>query len=105
MHIRNRTLDFSPQINIGLSDTLGLWKCVILLLQNEDLVVRDAAAEVIQVAQSEKKSSEGTGKLTLLLNIIERLRDKRISHHKFLADCKVLHSSPINMYHKRQQQI
>ncbi|NXK59824.1 THADA protein, partial [Sylvietta virens] len=45
---------------LGLSDTLGLWKCVILLLQNEDLVVRDAAAEVIQVAQSEKKSNEGT---------------------------------------------
>uniref|UniRef100_A0A8C5NNX0 tRNA (32-2'-O)-methyltransferase regulator THADA n=1 Tax=Junco hyemalis TaxID=40217 RepID=A0A8C5NNX0_JUNHY len=52
--------NFSPQINIGLSDTLGLWKCVILLLQNEDLVVRDAAAEVIQVAQSEKKSNQGT---------------------------------------------
>uniref|UniRef100_A0A663ER01 tRNA (32-2'-O)-methyltransferase regulator THADA n=1 Tax=Aquila chrysaetos chrysaetos TaxID=223781 RepID=A0A663ER01_AQUCH len=44
----------------GLSDTLAMWKCVVLLLQNEDLVVRDAAAEVIQVAQSEKKSSKGT---------------------------------------------
>uniref|UniRef100_A0A8B9C0D4 tRNA (32-2'-O)-methyltransferase regulator THADA n=1 Tax=Anser brachyrhynchus TaxID=132585 RepID=A0A8B9C0D4_9AVES len=44
----------------GLSDTLAMWKCVILLLQNEDLVVRDAAAEVIQVAQSQKKSSKGT---------------------------------------------
>ncbi|NXR29987.1 THADA protein, partial [Zosterops hypoxanthus] len=50
----------SKRLILGLSDTLGLWKCVILLLQNEDLVVRDAAAEVIQVAQSEKKSSEGT---------------------------------------------
>ncbi|NXO80688.1 THADA protein, partial [Sitta europaea] len=51
----------SEKLILGLSDTLGLWKCVILLLQNEDLVVRDAAAEVIQVAQSEKKSNEGTG--------------------------------------------
>ncbi|NWY38916.1 THADA protein, partial [Sylvia atricapilla] len=50
----------SKKLILGLSDTLGLWKCVILLLQNEDLVVRDAAAEVIQVAQSEKKSNEGT---------------------------------------------
>ncbi|XP_063246849.1 tRNA (32-2'-O)-methyltransferase regulator THADA isoform X2 [Prinia subflava] len=50
----------SEKLILGLSDTLGLWKCVILLLQNEDLVVRDAAAEVIQVAESEKKSSEGT---------------------------------------------
>lgn len=41
-----------------------MWKCVILLLQNEDLVVRDAAAEVLQVAQAEKKSSEGAGTLT-----------------------------------------
>ncbi|XP_064504430.1 tRNA (32-2'-O)-methyltransferase regulator THADA isoform X1 [Pseudopipra pipra] len=48
----------SEKLILGLSDTLALWKCVVLLLQNEDLVVRDAAAEVIQVAQSEKKSSE-----------------------------------------------
>lgn len=52
---------------------------MILLLQNEDLVVRDAAAEVIQVAQSEKKSNEGTGMLTLLLNITECLGGKSIS--------------------------
>lgn len=39
---------------------------MVLLLQNEDLVVRDAAAEVIQVAQSEKKISKGTGMLTFL---------------------------------------
>ncbi|NWR31265.1 THADA protein, partial [Tachuris rubrigastra] len=50
----------SEKLILGLSDTLALWKCVVLLLQNEDLVVRDAAAEVMQVAQSEKKSSEGT---------------------------------------------
>lgn len=52
---------------------------MILLLQNEDLVVRDAAAEVIQVALSEKKSNEGTGMLTLFLNIIECLGGKSIS--------------------------
>lgn len=39
---------------------------MILLLQNEDLVVRDAASEVIQVVQSQKKSSKGTGMLTFL---------------------------------------
>ncbi|NXE07593.1 THADA protein, partial [Lophotis ruficrista] len=50
----------SEKLILGLSDTLAMWKCVILLLQNEDLVVRDAAAEVIQVAQSQKKSSKGT---------------------------------------------
>ncbi|XP_058692446.1 thyroid adenoma-associated protein [Poecile atricapillus] len=50
----------NEKLILGLSDTLGLWKCVILLLQNEDLVVRDAAAEVVQVAQLEKKSNEGT---------------------------------------------
>ncbi|NXM33367.1 THADA protein, partial [Oxyruncus cristatus] len=50
----------SEKLILGLSDTLALWKCVVLLLQNEDLVVRDAAAQVIQVPQSEKRSSEGT---------------------------------------------
>ncbi|KAM6085586.1 tRNA (32-2'-O)-methyltransferase regulator THADA [Theristicus caerulescens] len=50
----------NEKLVLGLSDTLAMWKCVVLLLQNEDLVVRDAAAEVIQVAQSEKKSSKGT---------------------------------------------
>lgn len=39
---------------------------MILLLQNEDLIVRDTAAEVIQVAQYEKKSSKETGMLTFL---------------------------------------
>lgn len=52
---------------------------MILLLQNEDLVVRDAAAEVIQVAQLKKKSNEGTGTLMLLLNIFEFLGGKSIS--------------------------
>ncbi|NXJ00399.1 THADA protein, partial [Psophia crepitans] len=50
----------NEKLILGLSDTLAMWKCVILLLQNEDLVVRDAAAEVIQVAQSERVSSKGT---------------------------------------------
>lgn len=39
---------------------------MVLLLQNEDLVVRDAAAEVLQVAQIEKKSTSGSGMLTYL---------------------------------------
>ncbi|NXC48618.1 THADA protein, partial [Penelope pileata] len=51
----------NEKLILGLSDTLGMWKCVILLLQNEDLVVRDAAAEIVQVAQTEKKSIKGTG--------------------------------------------
>ncbi|NXP17026.1 THADA protein, partial [Scytalopus superciliaris] len=50
----------NEKLILGLSDTFALWKCVVQLLQNEDLVVRDAAAEVIQVAQSEKMSNEGT---------------------------------------------
>ncbi|NXD75401.1 THADA protein, partial [Halcyon senegalensis] len=50
----------NEKLILGLSDTLAMWKCVVLLLQNEDLVVRDAAAEVIQVAQSEKKINKGT---------------------------------------------
>ncbi|XP_065591764.1 tRNA (32-2'-O)-methyltransferase regulator THADA-like [Cyrtonyx montezumae] len=51
----------SEKLVLGLSDTLAMWKCVVLLLQNEDVVVRDAAAEVLQVAQTEKRSSKGTG--------------------------------------------
>ncbi|NXQ87366.1 THADA protein, partial [Nyctibius grandis] len=50
----------NEKLILGLSDTLAMWKCVVLLLQNEDVVVRDAAAEVIEVAQSEKKNSKGT---------------------------------------------
>uniref|UniRef100_A0A8B9SF31 tRNA (32-2'-O)-methyltransferase regulator THADA n=1 Tax=Apteryx owenii TaxID=8824 RepID=A0A8B9SF31_APTOW len=40
----------NEKLILGLSDTLAMWKCVVLLLQNEDLVVRDAAAEVIQMS-------------------------------------------------------
>nr|XP_009667198.1 PREDICTED: thyroid adenoma-associated protein isoform X2 [Struthio camelus australis] len=50
----------NEKLILGLSDTLAMWKCVVLLLQNEDLIVRDAAAEVIQVAQSQRKSSKET---------------------------------------------
>ncbi|NXL65774.1 THADA protein, partial [Chordeiles acutipennis] len=50
----------NEKLILGLSDTLAIWKCVVLLLQNEDVVVRDAVAEVIQVAQSERKNSKGT---------------------------------------------
>ncbi|NXG36153.1 THADA protein, partial [Dromaius novaehollandiae] len=50
----------NEKLILGLSDTLAVWKCVVLLLQNEDLVVRDAAAEVIQMAQSQRKNSKGT---------------------------------------------
>ncbi|KAM6432906.1 tRNA (32-2'-O)-methyltransferase regulator THADA [Rhynochetos jubatus] len=49
----------NEKLVLGLTDTLAMWKCVVALLQNEDLAVRDAAAEVIQVAQSEKKSRKG----------------------------------------------
>ncbi|XP_053918208.1 thyroid adenoma-associated protein [Cuculus canorus] len=58
----------NKQLILGLSDTLAMWKCVVLLLQNEDLLVRDAAAEVIQVAQSEKKSSKGTEFVLRIVN-------------------------------------
>lgn len=68
--MREQNSDFCPSITAGLSDTLALWKCVVLLLQNEDLAVRDAAAEVIQVAQTDKKSSKGTGMFTLLLYLV-----------------------------------
>ncbi|NWW51368.1 THADA protein, partial [Pedionomus torquatus] len=58
----------NEKLVLGLSDTLSMWKCVVILLQNEDLVVRDAAAEVIQVAQSEKKSSEETAFALRIVN-------------------------------------
>ncbi|XP_021248187.1 thyroid adenoma-associated protein isoform X2 [Numida meleagris] len=59
----------NEKLILGLSDTLTMWKCVVLLLQNEDLVVRDAAAEVLQVAQTEKKkSSKGTGFVFRIVN-------------------------------------
>ncbi|NWX83161.1 THADA protein, partial [Nothoprocta pentlandii] len=50
----------NEKLVLGLSDTLAMWKCVVLLLQNEDLVVRDAAAEVVQLAQSQRRNSTGT---------------------------------------------
>ncbi|XP_010215969.1 PREDICTED: thyroid adenoma-associated protein homolog, partial [Tinamus guttatus] len=50
----------NEKLILGLSDTLAMWKCVVLLLQNEDLVVRDTAAEIIQLAQSQRKNSKGT---------------------------------------------
>ncbi|NWJ00376.1 THADA protein, partial [Crypturellus undulatus] len=49
----------NEKLILGLSDTLALWKCVVFLLQNEDLVIRDTAAEVIQLAQSQRKNSKG----------------------------------------------
>ncbi|NXA35436.1 THADA protein, partial [Eudromia elegans] len=60
--LKNTTSFFliNEKLILGLSDTLALWKCVVLLLQNEDLVVRDAAAEVIQLAQSQRKNGKGT---------------------------------------------
>ncbi|NXP47597.1 THADA protein, partial [Heliornis fulica] len=58
----------SEKLVLGLSDTLALWKCVVVLLQNEDLAVRDAAAEVIQVAQSKRKSSKGTEFVLRIVN-------------------------------------
>ncbi|NWX40607.1 THADA protein, partial [Steatornis caripensis] len=58
----------NEKLVLGLSHTLAMWKCVVLLLQNENLVVRDAAAQVIQVAQSEKKSSKGTERALRIVN-------------------------------------
>uniref|UniRef100_A0A8D0GYS7 tRNA (32-2'-O)-methyltransferase regulator THADA n=1 Tax=Sphenodon punctatus TaxID=8508 RepID=A0A8D0GYS7_SPHPU len=46
--LMNRELIF------GLSDTLLLWKCAILLLQSEELIVRDKAADIIRMAQSQE---------------------------------------------------
>ncbi|XP_062427880.1 tRNA (32-2'-O)-methyltransferase regulator THADA isoform X1 [Rhea pennata] len=60
--LKNITSSFliSEKLILGLSDTLAMWKCVVLLLQNEDLVIRDTAAEVIQMAQSQRRSTKGT---------------------------------------------
>ncbi|XP_019371913.1 PREDICTED: thyroid adenoma-associated protein isoform X1 [Gavialis gangeticus] len=44
----------NEKLILGLSDTLTMWKCVVLLLQSEELIVRNAAAEVIRVAQSQE---------------------------------------------------
>eukprot|EP00062_Callorhinchus_milii_P008029 gi/632950276/ref/XP_007890628.1/ PREDICTED: thyroid adenoma-associated protein [Callorhinchus milii] len=39
----------SKQLYLGLLDTLSLWKCVFTLLQDEEQVVRDTAADVIRM--------------------------------------------------------
>ncbi|XP_074845711.1 tRNA (32-2'-O)-methyltransferase regulator THADA isoform X2 [Carettochelys insculpta] len=43
----------NPKPILGLSSILAMWKCVVLLLQSEELIVRDAAADIIRVAQSQ----------------------------------------------------
>ncbi|XP_032630941.1 tRNA (32-2'-O)-methyltransferase regulator THADA isoform X1 [Chelonoidis abingdonii] len=43
----------NQKLILGLSSTLAMWKCVVLLLQSEELIVRDTAADVIRVAQSQ----------------------------------------------------
>lgn len=53
--VRSKNLNSFPLCKCsGLSDTLAMWKCVVLLLQSEELIVRNAAAEVIRVAQSQE---------------------------------------------------
>uniref|UniRef100_A0A674I6T3 tRNA (32-2'-O)-methyltransferase regulator THADA n=1 Tax=Terrapene triunguis TaxID=2587831 RepID=A0A674I6T3_9SAUR len=42
----------NQKLILGLSSTLAMWKCVVLLLQSEELIVRDTAADVIRVSQS-----------------------------------------------------
>ncbi|XP_062980061.1 tRNA (32-2'-O)-methyltransferase regulator THADA [Elgaria multicarinata webbii] len=44
----------SQKLLLGLSDTLLLWKCVVQLLQSEEQVVRETAADVIRVAKSQE---------------------------------------------------
>uniref|UniRef100_A0A452J0U0 tRNA (32-2'-O)-methyltransferase regulator THADA n=1 Tax=Gopherus agassizii TaxID=38772 RepID=A0A452J0U0_9SAUR len=41
----------NQKLILGLSSTLAMWKCILLLLQSEELIVRDTAADVIRVAQ------------------------------------------------------
>ncbi|XP_075781546.1 tRNA (32-2'-O)-methyltransferase regulator THADA isoform X2 [Pelodiscus sinensis] len=43
----------NPKLILGLSSTLAMWKGVVLLLQSEELIVRDTAADIIRVAQSQ----------------------------------------------------
>uniref|UniRef100_A0A452J0V8 tRNA (32-2'-O)-methyltransferase regulator THADA n=1 Tax=Gopherus agassizii TaxID=38772 RepID=A0A452J0V8_9SAUR len=43
----------NQKLILGLSSTLAMWKCILLLLQSEELIVRDTAADVIRVAQSQ----------------------------------------------------
>uniref|UniRef100_A0A8C4XZX5 tRNA (32-2'-O)-methyltransferase regulator THADA n=1 Tax=Gopherus evgoodei TaxID=1825980 RepID=A0A8C4XZX5_9SAUR len=49
----------NQKLILGLSSTLAMWKCVVLLLQSEELIVRDTAADVIRVAQSQIKQCSG----------------------------------------------
>ncbi|EMP42587.1 Thyroid adenoma-associated protein like protein [Chelonia mydas] len=61
--LRNITPLFltNQKLILGLSHTLAMWKCVVLLLQSEELIVRDTAADVIRVAQSQSNISNKTG--------------------------------------------
>ncbi|XP_068927698.1 tRNA (32-2'-O)-methyltransferase regulator THADA isoform X2 [Petaurus breviceps papuanus] len=49
---------------LGLPDTLTLWKCVFILLQNEEHTVRDRAAEVVQTALSQEHTCRTTDEET-----------------------------------------
>ncbi|XP_075719351.1 tRNA (32-2'-O)-methyltransferase regulator THADA isoform X2 [Rhinoderma darwinii] len=53
---------------LGLSDTLQLWMCVILLLQSEDPEVRDVAADIIRVYHTQKNNPSETGFLYCTVN-------------------------------------
>ncbi|XP_062827467.1 tRNA (32-2'-O)-methyltransferase regulator THADA isoform X2 [Anolis carolinensis] len=44
----------NQKLFLGLSDTLLLWKCVVLLLQSEEQIVRETVAGVIRLAQSQE---------------------------------------------------
>uniref|UniRef100_A0A8C8S7C6 tRNA (32-2'-O)-methyltransferase regulator THADA n=1 Tax=Pelusios castaneus TaxID=367368 RepID=A0A8C8S7C6_9SAUR len=48
----------NQKLILGLSSTLAMWKCVAQLLQSEDPMVRDTAADVIRVAQSQNNISK-----------------------------------------------
>ncbi|XP_045141726.1 thyroid adenoma-associated protein isoform X1 [Echinops telfairi] len=50
----------NPQLILGLQDTLALWRCVFALLQSEEQVVRDAAAEVVMAALSQGNAAQST---------------------------------------------
>ncbi|XP_067421161.1 tRNA (32-2'-O)-methyltransferase regulator THADA [Emydura macquarii macquarii] len=50
----------NQKLILGLSSTLAMWKCVVLLLQSEELIIRNTAADVIRVAQSQSNISKKT---------------------------------------------
>uniref|UniRef100_A0A8C3STS2 tRNA (32-2'-O)-methyltransferase regulator THADA n=1 Tax=Chelydra serpentina TaxID=8475 RepID=A0A8C3STS2_CHESE len=58
--LRSITPLFLTNQKLILGDTLAMWKCVVLLLQSEELIVRDTAADVIRVAQSQSNISKKT---------------------------------------------